>query len=314
MNQKDRWFLFLIVSVGIILLSSFEVKSQNNINVNTSAIVSSTAVLTQANYRWYRNEDALTPIVPLSSENTGTSTPTTNGTLRLRINLAAGELIGAGTTLKLQYSDVLGGTYTDLSSSSAWIFFDNPSVADGQIIIDNLLSNSTVGESYGESNPSAASPSAINPTEYGEWDWVIQNNSANQDSNWYFRVVYSSGTLLSAYNRYPTLIAASTTTPSGGGGSSGGGGGGSNSGGSTGYISPINPEPDIVKPKPRSPCDDLKLQIVDLNGDCRVDIVDLSILLYYYKKTGNSISRFDFNSNRVVDFPDISIMMYYWTK
>jgi hypothetical protein len=317
MNQSSKWFLFLIVLIGITLLSSFRVKSQNNININTSAVVSSTAVLTQSNYRWYANEDALTPTSALVDENNSTSTLAIGGILRLRINLVAGETIPVGTTIKLQYSDTLSGSYLDLSTSTAWIFQDNPSVADGQIIIDNLLSNSNVGESYGESNPSAASPSAINATQYGEWDWVLKNNSANRDSNWYFRVIYSSGTILSSYNRYPTLIAASSTTPGGGGGSSGSTGGGSNSGGSSGYFPSVETSsstyPD-TKPKPRSPCDNIKLQIVDLNADCRVDIVDLSILLYYYKKSGTPILRYDFNNNGIVDFPDISIMMYYWTK
>jgi hypothetical protein len=51
----------------------------------------------------------------------------------------------------------------------------------------------------------------------------------------------------------------------------------------------------------------------DFNGDMRCNLVDLSILLYYYDRIGSAIARYDLNSNDRVDFPDISVMMYYWT-
>jgi len=48
----------------------------------------------------------------------------------------------------------------------------------------------------------------------------------------------------------------------------------------------------------------------DLNGDSRVNLVDFSILLYWW---GTSNSCADQNGNGKVDLPDFSIMMYYWT-
>ena len=83
-------------------------------------------------------------------------------------------------------------------------------------------------------------------------------------------------------------------TPSPG---SGGGGGG------TGYIE------QIIKKlfPPRIGCS------VDFNGDGRVELVDLSILLFYYGDSGASAGCTDLNGNGVVDFPDVSILMYYWT-
>lgn len=51
----------------------------------------------------------------------------------------------------------------------------------------------------------------------------------------------------------------------------------------------------------------------DLNSDGRVDMVDLSILLYYYGKQGPIYGCYDFDRNRAVDFTDVSILMYYWT-
>ena len=48
----------------------------------------------------------------------------------------------------------------------------------------------------------------------------------------------------------------------------------------------------------------------DLNNDGKVNLVDFSILLYWWGKT-NSCA--DQNQNGVVDLADFSIMLYYWT-
>jgi hypothetical protein len=48
----------------------------------------------------------------------------------------------------------------------------------------------------------------------------------------------------------------------------------------------------------------------DLNRDGRVNLVDLSILLYHLGKFDR---RYDCNSDDKVDFIDISIMFYHWT-
>ena len=48
----------------------------------------------------------------------------------------------------------------------------------------------------------------------------------------------------------------------------------------------------------------------DLNGDGKVNLVDFSILLYWW---GRYNACADQNGNGRVDLPDFSIMMYYWT-
>lgn len=48
----------------------------------------------------------------------------------------------------------------------------------------------------------------------------------------------------------------------------------------------------------------------DLNQDGRVNLVDFSILLYWWGRV-NACA--DQNGNEIVDLPDFSIMMYYWT-
>jgi len=53
-----------------------------------------------------------------------------------------------------------------------------------------------------------------------------------------------------------------------------------------------------------------KCGIGDLNCDGWVNLVDFSILLYWWKKP-NAIA--DLNENGLVDLPDFSIMLYWWT-
>ncbi len=48
----------------------------------------------------------------------------------------------------------------------------------------------------------------------------------------------------------------------------------------------------------------------DLNGDKKINLVDFSILLYYWGKRGTSA---DINGDGIVGLTDFSIMMYYWT-
>lgn len=55
--------------------------------------------------------------------------------------------------------------------------------------------------------------------------------------------------------------------------------------------------------------------IGDLNFDGRVDIADMSILLYWWNTTdAQGILLADLNLDSKVDLPDLSIMLFYWTK
>ena len=50
----------------------------------------------------------------------------------------------------------------------------------------------------------------------------------------------------------------------------------------------------------------------DLNGDCSVNLVDFSILAYWYKRSGFPAA-YDLNGDGKIDLVDFSIMAYYWT-
>lgn len=277
--------------------------------VSSTVTTTAQAGLTQADYRWYDNENALTPTSAKAAENSSPDAPAAGGVLRLRMNLSAAAAFTSGLTFKLQFSNSTSSGFADIGTSTAWIFYDNGSVADGATIVTTVLSGSNVGEVYSESNPSAASPSAILSSQKAEWDWAIKNNSADTTSSWYFRAIYSSSTVLDSYSNYPTLTGVTASSSGTGVTITLPGGGG------LGFSLPFFATTTKPKPKvkPKSPCDSLAVQIADLNEDCSVDLVDLSIILYYYEREGQSIARYDFNNNNVVDFPDVSVMMFYWT-
>ncbi|MBI5732958.1 hypothetical protein HY967_03295 [Candidatus Jorgensenbacteria bacterium] len=88
---------------------------------------------------------------------------------------------------------------------------------------------------------------------------------------------------------YPTPLTP-YPTPSGGGG------------GVTIGIPPLKP------PVPRIPPG----TFCDFNSDGKCNMVDLSVLLFYYGQSGADVGRYDLNKNSTVDFADISILLYYW--
>ena len=51
----------------------------------------------------------------------------------------------------------------------------------------------------------------------------------------------------------------------------------------------------------------------DFNADNRCNLIDLSIMLFYYERLGPEIARYDLNISGSVDFPDVSVLMFYWT-
>lgn len=52
--------------------------------------------------------------------------------------------------------------------------------------------------------------------------------------------------------------------------------------------------------------------IADLNNDCKVNLIDFSIMAYWYKKKSPPV-KIDLNKDKKVNIVDFSIMAYYWT-
>lgn len=51
----------------------------------------------------------------------------------------------------------------------------------------------------------------------------------------------------------------------------------------------------------------------DINQDGNVDLIDFSILLYYWGQKNPSLTRADINHDTAVNIIDFSIMLFYWT-
>lgn len=63
--------------------------------------------------------------------------------------------------------------------------------------------------------------------------------------------------------------------------------------------------PILFPPKPLLPTG-------DFNGDGFINFIDLSILLYWFEKTGQEIILFDLNQDEKINYVDVSILLYRW--
>ena len=54
------------------------------------------------------------------------------------------------------------------------------------------------------------------------------------------------------------------------------------------------------------------IKLCDFNGDKKCNIVDLSIMLFYFNKPVPNGSRYDLNGDGKINLVDVSILFYYW--
>jgi uncharacterized membrane protein YgcG len=120
--------------------------------------------------------------------------------------------------------------------------------------------------------------------------------------NYYFKVIVYYGTDNSRASRSFTAVQESSS--GGGGGGSGGGSGGS-SGGSGGSS---NQTVEITQPG-------TQCIRADFNCDGRVNSIDFSILLYFWKSKPPFSNKYvDINKDAKIDSVDFSIMLFEWSK
>ena len=173
-------------------------------------------VLTQDSYRWYDNVDAVQPTTALAAENTAAANVESGDVVRIRMNVQDSVVpLAAGTSFKLQFSTSTSGPWTDvgaIGSGAAWRGLDNPTPADGATISSTLLSGSNVAETYEEANNSVGTPNVIGVGLKGEWDWVVQNNVADINTTYYFRMANIDDSALDAYSNYPQLTTVGSVT------------------------------------------------------------------------------------------------------
>ena len=203
-------YYFRMVYANGTVLSNYP----NYVQITTTSGASDPS-LTQEQYRWYQNVDSSQPTTSLTGQNT-TLTNATQGTIyRLRMNIGvANQNLGSGSLFKSQFATSTGGPWTDVgntAASTAWRGYNNASVADGVTIPSTLLTLSNVKATYEETNSSVGTPFAVSPSQYGEWDWVLEANAPDPGTTYYFRMIRDNSVALEAYTRYPTISTATGT-------------------------------------------------------------------------------------------------------
>jgi hypothetical protein len=184
--------------------------------------------ITENDWRWYVNNDSISPTTPKAAENTAITGINAGDILRLRMNIGItnSDLATSTQTFKLQYAP--GSDCASISSttwklvggvagSDVWRGYNNPDPVDGTQLSSVLLSTSDVRETYEETNPSASNPRQIMNNQFGEWDWVLYNNYATSTTDYCFRMVKGNGSEFDSYisDSYARLTtAASNTAPS----------------------------------------------------------------------------------------------------
>ena len=181
------------------------------------------ALLFQNYYRWYDHNDQLTPESSWDGLGENTAITSENDPLsigdviRLRMSLSAddGFLPKEARKFDLQYAKREGscsttGNWSDVGSIGSEEIWRGVStnVSGGTELSDLLLSVSDVAGTFEEENPSVLNPNRVSEGEDIEYDWVLENNDAEGDTAYCFRMVKDNGSELSGYSYYPVLTTA----------------------------------------------------------------------------------------------------------
>lgn len=98
----------------------------------------------------------------------------------------------------------------EANTTAAWRYHDNATPAHGATVSSTVLTGSTTNQSYQEQAISPANPNGIAAGSYGEWDFALDPATATMNTPYYFRMIKSDGTALSAYTHYPQVGVNST--------------------------------------------------------------------------------------------------------
>ena len=189
-------------------------------------------------YRIYSDNGALLPTDPwpVGASDLGENTVLTNldeplgesERVRIRMSLRAmnANFPVATKGFKLQYGEMTTtcsaidptGWFDvgDSASSTIWRGYDVGALSDDtQLSIDPpgggdlVLSVSDVAGTFEEANDTPANLYAVSEGEDIEYDWVVEQNGADAETYYCFRMIESNGTILAKYNNYPQLRTAS---------------------------------------------------------------------------------------------------------
>lgn len=151
--------------------------------------------------------------------------------IRIRMSLMAMNATFPAETkaFKLQYGQMVTTcsaisasgwvTLGDSASSTVWRGFNATGTIDGTVLSGNpptggdlLLLLSDVAGTLEEENNTEVNPYAVPEGDEIEYDWLIEQNGANAETDYCFRMVESDGTVFGAYSStYPQIRTASFT-------------------------------------------------------------------------------------------------------
>ena len=191
--------------------------------------------LRQNYYRFYADNNALTPSDPwpVGATDLGENTSITENDeplgvdtfIRLRTTIRASNanLPANFQKFKLQFAERVTtctavSSWADLgdtASSSAWRGYAATGTTDGTVLSsdppipgDLLISVSDVAGRLAHENPVDSNPYSVIDSEDMEYDWYIQQNGANPNSTYCFRMVRDDGSVLEGYFNYPQIRTA----------------------------------------------------------------------------------------------------------
>jgi len=197
--------------------------------------------LKQNHYQFYVDNDALTPTDPWPGldgplgEDTilmGSDNPLGEGEhIRIRMSVQAlNATLPANTkAFKLQFaqlitecsaiSEVDWDTLGNSASSTIWRGYDAAGITDGTQLSGDpptggdlvLPSVSDVAGTIEEENNSEVNAYAVQAGEDIEYDWIVEQNGANAETFYCFRMVESNGSVFSTYYQHPRIRTASFT-------------------------------------------------------------------------------------------------------
>lgn len=183
---------------------------------------------TQSAFRWYANQDSVTPGTPLAVQDAAVTAPAQGTPFRLRLllDVATNPYTLNSESFKLQYAarsgacdtTFTGETYSDVSASSGAIrYYNNATPASGDAITATAndpthLTHVNRPQIYVESGTFSNAVSAVAAGEDALWDFALVDYSAAAGSAYCFRAVKADSTALNSYAVIPEITTAVTDT------------------------------------------------------------------------------------------------------
>lgn len=166
------------------------------------------------------------------------------------------------------------------------------------------VSKSGSGSGVATSNPLGVDCGNSCSANFNDGEQITLTAIANNDSflaSWSGGGCSGTGTCTVTVNSNLTITVTFSLLGSGGGGPPPIGGGGGGGGGIGTYIGGIGGiQVPCIPPKG------------DINRDCRVNLIDLSVMAYWWERPLPPIT-VDLNRNGLIDMADFSVLVFYWT-